>query len=177
MSKKEELYENVLKSCEDEYKDKIGAFNQLDVKAQQVAGFSGVLLGVLISFCKKEVLEFLSSISFFCILFSILSIALLLVAISLSIYSMKIIKIIGMPTYEEIEREFNDLCDLNEDEFKVEYYYLFISSKIKMWKETFISISEANDKKAKNVFLSQIMCGSGLILLGFIAIIILQSYI
>lgn len=177
MGTKEKIYENVLKACEEEYKDKISAFNQLDIKAQQVAAFSGVLLGVLISFCKKELLEFLSTISLWCIIFSLISIIFLLISICFSIFSMRIIKIIGMPTYDEIKSKFKDLCELHENEFQDEYYQLFISDKITMWEEAFISISVANEKKAKYVFVSQIMCGSGLIILGLIGIFILTSYL
>ncbi len=177
MSAKEKMYENVLKLCLEEYSDKINIFNSLDSKAQQVIAFSGVLLGFLISFCKKETLEFLNEVNPFSIILCIVSISLLLGAISLSILSMRIIKLIGMPTYEEIKMEYLDLKEINEKDYKADNYYIFINNRIELWESTLKNIFTINKKKAKKVFLAQILCGCGLITLGFIGFIILCSYL
>ena len=175
MDVKIKLYENVLYACLDEHKDKISTFNQLDAKSQQVAGFSGVLLGVLITFCKIEVLEFLKSISLWSIIFCIFAIILLMSSIALSIYSMKIIRVVGMPTYQEMSKVFSDMC--TQEDFENRDYLDFISSKIELWNETFVSLSDANTKKGKYVLNSQIMCGCGLLFLSVISIIVLQSFV
>jgi len=173
---KEKLFENILKACEEEYKDKIGIFNQLDTKAQQVTAFSGILLGFIVSFCQKDNLDLISNINIWCMVLFIIVIISLLLSISLSIYSMRTIKIIGMPTFSEIKMVYDDLCELTDNEYGEENYNIFLREKISSWESTFDSLSYANRKKAKYVFLSQFFCGFGLILLGFITIIILQSY-
>jgi len=174
---KEKLLENVIKACEEEYKDKISIFNQLDAKAQQVAAFSSVLLGFLLSFCKKDYIEFLSSISLWCIIICIVSIILFLLSISLSIFSMRIIKTLGLPTFSDIRREYNDLINLKNKDYNDEYYLVFLKLKIDLFDKTFDDLFKADEKKAKFIFTSQILCGIGLIFLGLLAIIILQKHL
>jgi hypothetical protein len=177
MGVKNKIYDNVLKTCEDEYNDKIAIFNQLDSKAQQIAGFSGVLLGVLISFCKLEMLKFLGDISIWCLMLCLLSVVLLMVAIGFAIFSMKITKVIGRPAFNDIKTEFDDLCRVGDSNLKDEHYLNFISSQIRLWEASFESLFVTNERKAKCVHLAQIICGCGLLLLGLIAIVIIQASI
>jgi len=177
MSIKEKIQEHVLKACEEEYKDKLDVFNHLDIKAQQLAGFAGVLLGVLITFCKRDVLNYLSSISLISIWGYMIAIVLLLISIILSIYSMRLIKIFGMPTFAEFETEIDDLLKLNEADLNEENYLNLVDGKIRTWKRTFISIEDANKKKARFVFTTQIVFATGLFMLGITPLMILSSYL
>jgi len=177
MSIKEKIQEHVLKACEEEYKDKLDVFNHLDSKAQQLAGFAGVLLGILITFCKKEVLDYLSSISLMSIWGYMIAIVLLLISIGLSIYSMRLIKIFGMPVFAEFETEIGDLLKLNETDLNGENYLNLINGKIERWKKTFISIEDANRKKGRFVFITQIVFALGLFMLGITPLMILSSYL
>lgn len=175
MSKKGELYQSVIKACEDEYRDKIEIFTRLDSKAQQITAFSGILLGFIISFCKEDTLTYLSSISMYAIFFSIMSIVALMTAILFALLSMKVTKIIGMPDFCSFQTEFEVLSDYKDKEISNENYLNFLYSRIQQWKDTFDSIEEVNNRKAKLVNISQVACGCGLILIGFFAIIILNS--
>ena len=177
MEAKTRMYENVLKASFDEYNNKMRAFDRLDVKAQQIAAFSGAILSLLISFCKKETLELLRTVNQWCILLSITSLIFLLIAICLSIFSMRIIKFYGMPTFNDLRLDYNNLCLIDNDQFQDEHYQIFISNQIRNWNKSFQSISSVNRNKANYVFISQVLCGFGLFILGFIGIIILQSYL
>jgi hypothetical protein len=82
-----------------------------------------------------------------------------------------------MPAFAEFETEIDDLLKLDEKGLNEENYLNLVNGKIDKWKRTFISIEDANKKKARFVFTTQIVFAIGLFMLGITPLMILSSYL
>lgn len=100
-----------------------------------------------------------------------------MVAILFALLSMKVTRIVGMPVFSNFHVEFEDLSELSEEKYCNDHYNTFLYKRIQQWKTTHDSIRQANQRKAKLVNISQVACGCGLILIGLVAITILNSCI
>ncbi|TLX74593.1 hypothetical protein E9993_11765 [Labilibacter sediminis] len=172
MTPKTLFFEHQLSECKNEYENHMSGFNLLDNKAYQVLGFSGLLLGLSVSFLQQETLDFIMQTRHSLLYLIIFSILMLLLSIITGIVSVRIIKIKGVPSHHRSTEEYEDLKPISDDKFDIELYQNFISNKIRRWIISIENIKEANKRKAQKVFLSQLFCSMGLIIFGVIGVII-----
>jgi len=177
MKAKKKIFENILKSSEDEYADLISAFDKLDSKAQHITGFSGLILGLFISLFRKDFLVFLKDINDLGVILCLVAVLLFLLSIISSILSIRIMRYTGMPSYEELEIIFNDVSKIKTNNINDDEYLSFLSTKIRMWKDSIFSINSINNKKARTVFIAQLLCGLGLLIFGILGVFVLKSHL
>lgn len=143
-----------------EYDHRLKLFDRLDNKAQQIAGFSGVLLGLIANLSKEETIEFIYDKSPFCI-FLLLTCSLALVcSFSLSIYCLLVSEFTDRPSFLILKNDFHEvvrdsslLKDLKYDETT-------------LWEKSLISLKSQIDQKARNVKMAQKSFGIALFSLG-----------
>ena len=89
---------------------------------------------------------------------------------------MKITKTKDLPTYELTKSEFNDLILKDETNLSVDNINNYLVSKIKLWEVSLISVDEVNKSKAKLIYISQVLIGLCLFVLGLVTIVIALYY-
>lgn len=171
------LMNDVITSCENEYNDKIGLFNQLDNKAQQIVGFSGIFLGFLITIIDNEkFIILIQTYKWNIYLFSLL-IILLLTAIIICLHTMKITDTDERPTIDKLKREYLNLIKMKSDELTIDNISNILNRKLDYWRITLASIDKVNKNKAKLILYAQLLFGVSIFILGIFILLLIYYFI
>lgn len=160
-----DIFDAVLGSYGDSYKDLSETWRHIDSKAQSVLGASGILVGALVAFAKSGGSAHLPAAAVMALM------VLLGACVLLALMALWIRSVPAPPTGQELEGLARDLVGASVNGDVSARYLDYLRQRMKAWSDVVRKVSDANSSKAWCVLLSQCALAVA-VLVGVVLVIV-----
>jgi hypothetical protein len=162
---KESLLKAVLDSYQEEYKRIINNWNRLETKAQGSVAIAGIFIAGAFAYLRENIAlmqcyqKIMLGAGIIC----------LLIAVLFSILALRIRQLPVPPMGKYVDRLVCDLLTINDKEL-FERIPLLIKDQISGWRQARDGLLDSNSRKAKNVWIGQILLVVAILIVGVLAL-------
>lgn len=162
---RESLLKTVVESYREEYKEIIDNWHRLEGKAQGSVAISGIFIAGVFAYLRDNIAlmpcyqKILLGAGIIC----------LLISVSFSILALRIRQLPAPPMGEYLDRLVCDLLEVTDSSL-LERLPLFVQDQITGWRNVRKGLVDANLRKAKNIWIGQILLVISILIVGILAL-------
>jgi len=162
---RESLLKTVLESYPEEYKEFVNNWHSLEGKAQGSVAIAGIFIAGAFAYLRENIalMNCYQKTLLGC------GIVCLLITVAYSIMALRIRKLPAPPMGEYLDKIVCDLLRVKDSEL-LERIPLFVQDQIIGWRIVRKGLSDSNLRKAKNIWIGQILLVGAILIIGILAL-------
>jgi hypothetical protein len=157
-----------LSALSEQYKESSETWKALETKAQGAITVAGIFLAAVFAFAREA-----ASLDLLPRILVMISAGLLVGSVAIALLSLEVRPLAPPPLGNFVDPGVQDLLKLADDKLSEATLSAFVSDRATEWRKSNSSLAEENRKKAKQVWLSQILLGTAAVPVAVVTIIVL----